>query len=70
MILYDEYDFENLVKVDDNTAAMVSRQLGTYGLGTNVSRSLMVNQTVRKNDVRKNRWKSSKLYILIQPFYT
>ena len=29
--LYDEYDFENLVKVDDNTAAMVSRQLGTYG---------------------------------------
>ena len=40
--LYDEYDFENLVKVDDNTAAMVSRQLGTYGLGTNVSRSLMV----------------------------
>ena len=25
--LYDKYDFENLVKVDDNTAAMVSRQL-------------------------------------------
>ena len=68
--LYDKYDFENLVKVDDNTAAMVSRQLGTYGLGTNVSRSLMVNRTVRKNDVRKNRWKSSKLYILIQPCYT
>ena len=24
--LYDKYDFENLVKVDDSTAAMVSRQ--------------------------------------------
>lgn len=46
--LYDKYDFENLVKVDDNTAAMVSRQLGTYGLGTNVSRSLMVNRLYGK----------------------
>ena len=70
MILYDEYDFENLVKVDDNTAAMVSRQLGTYGLGSYVSRNLMANQSIRKDDVRKNGWKSSKLHILIQPVYT
>ena len=41
-------NLENLVKVDDNTAAMVSRQLGTYGLGTNVSRSLMVNRLYGK----------------------
>ena len=46
--LYDQYDFENLVKVDDSTAAMISRQLGTYGLGTNVSRSLMVNRLYGK----------------------
>ena len=37
--LYDKYDFENLVKVDDNTAAMVSRQLGTYGHATPESMS-------------------------------
>ena len=46
--LYDEYDFENLVKVDDNTAAMVSRQLGTYGLGSYVSRNLMANRVYGK----------------------
>ncbi len=46
--LYDKYDFENLVKVNDNTAAITSRQLGTYGLGTNVSRSLMVNRLYGK----------------------
>ncbi len=42
--LYDKYDFENLVQVTDMTAAMVARQLGSYGLGTNGSRSLMVNR--------------------------
>ena len=46
--LYDKYDFENLVKVDDNTAAMVSRQLGTYGLGSYVSRNLMANRVYGK----------------------
>lgn len=46
--LYDKYDFENLVKVNDNTAAITSRQLGTYGLGTNISRSLMVNRLYGK----------------------
>ena len=46
--MYDEYDFENLVKVDDNTAAMVSRQLGTYGLGSYVSRNLMANRVYGK----------------------
>ena len=32
--LYDKYDFENLLKVTDNTAMITSRQLGTLGFGT------------------------------------
>lgn len=46
--LYDKYDFENLVQVSDATASQVSRTLGTYGLGTNGSRSLMVNRLFGK----------------------
>ncbi|MBO8436281.1 MAG: carboxylesterase/lipase family protein [Spirochaetes bacterium] len=42
--LYDAYDFENLVKVTDVSAQTTARQLGTYGLGSNVSRNLMVNR--------------------------
>lgn len=58
--LYGEYDFENLVKVSDTSAGITSRQLGTYGLGTNMSRSLMVNRifgkmiTERTNGATKN----------------
>ena len=46
--LYDKYDFENLVKVTDISACDTSRELGTYGLGTNISRSLMVNRLFGK----------------------
>lgn len=46
--LYDKYDFENLVKVTDVSAGSTSRELGTYGLGTNISRSLMVNRLFGK----------------------
>lgn len=46
--LYEKYDFENLVQVTDATASQVTRTLGTYGLGTNVSRSLMVNRLYGK----------------------
>ncbi|MCI7813217.1 MAG: carboxylesterase family protein [Robinsoniella sp.] len=46
--LYEKYDFENLVKVTDGTASEITRTLGTYGLGTNVSRSLMVNRLYGK----------------------
>lgn len=46
--LYDKYDFENLVKVTDISAGSTSRELGTYGLGTNISRSLMVNRLYGK----------------------
>ena len=46
--LYDKYDFKNLVKVTDDTALQVSRTLGTYGLGTNNSRSLMLNRLYGK----------------------
>lgn len=46
--LYDKYDFENLVTVSDTSAEITSRQLGTYGLGTNVSRNLMVNRLYGK----------------------
>jgi para-nitrobenzyl esterase len=46
--LYDKYDFENLVKVSDDNAALTYRTLATYGLNTNMgasySRSLMVNR--------------------------
>ena len=46
--LYDKYDFENLVKVTDVSAGSTSRELGIYGLGTNISRSLMVNRLFGK----------------------
>ena len=42
--LYNAYDFENLIKVSDVSAQTTARQLGTYGLGSNVSRNLMVNR--------------------------
>ena len=42
--LYDKYDFENLVKVTDISAQTTARQLGTFGIGNNVSRNLMVNR--------------------------
>lgn len=46
--LYDKYDFENLVQVTDANAAIVARQLGSYGLGMNGSRSIMVNRLFGK----------------------
>ena len=46
--LYDQYDFENLIKVTDQTALTTSRQLGSLGLGTNESRNLMVNRLYGK----------------------
>ena len=36
--LYDKYDFENLLKVTDNTAMITSRQLGTLGFGLSLIR--------------------------------
>lgn len=46
--LYDKYDFENLVQVTDATATITARQLGSYGLGMNGSRSVMVNRIFGK----------------------
>lgn len=46
--LYEKYDFENLITVTDSSASITARQLGTYGLGSNVSRSLMVNRLYGK----------------------
>jgi para-nitrobenzyl esterase len=46
--LYDQYDFKSLVVVTDINAQQASRMLGTYGLGTNGSRDLMVNRLFGK----------------------
>lgn len=67
--LYDKYDFENLVAVNDATASQVSRTLGSYGLGTNVSRSLMVNRLYGRIDGRENRRTGCQLYLSVQPVY-
>ena len=40
--LYDKYDFENLVKVDDYSANAVSRTLASLGFSTNDARNLML----------------------------
>ena len=46
--LYDQYDFENLIKVTDQTALTTSRQLGTLGLGLYSGGNIMVNRLYGK----------------------
>ena len=46
--LYDKYDFENLLKVTDNTAMITSRQLGTLGFGSWSGANIMMNRLYGK----------------------
>lgn len=62
--LYDEYDFGDLVKVTDQTAAYTARELETYGLGTNGGRNLMVARTFgRMMNKRTNGRQSTYAYV-------
>lgn len=52
--LYDKYDFEKLVKVDDYSADPVSRTLASLGLGCNDARNLMLCRVYGKTAQRES----------------